>query len=246
MSDRDDFAGGVLSEARFARRAAAGALAAELGHDLQGPLNLFRMMTERVERGLMLDAEDAALLREELERLSRLSTRLRELARQPLQRAVHTPRQLVELALALSPALSLAVPGASPALELELQTSEGALLGCDAPLVARALRELLDNALEARRQRAGVRWEDATASAPCLCVWDDGDGFELEPGHAARFGATTRAGAAGLGLPLALRVARAHGFRLEFSRHEGRTEARLVFVAFLGKAGEERPTQEPR
>jgi len=102
-------------------------------------------------------------------------------------------------------------------------------LSCDAPLLARALRELIDNAVEARRERAGVRWEEGAESS-CLCVWDDGEGFAMEPGLAARFGATTRAEAAGLGLTLAVRAARAHGFRLEFSRAEGRTEARLWFV----------------
>jgi signal transduction histidine kinase len=211
----------VPYEERLTRRALVGSLAAELGHDLQGPLNLFRLMTDRLERGQPLDAEDAALLREELDRLSRLSARLRELARLPLSRDAHSPRRLVEQALALAPALS--------GVELELAGSEAVLVNGDELLLARALRELLDNAVEARRERAGVRWEPG--AAPCLCVWDDGDGFASEPGQAARFGVTTHAGAAGLGLTVALRVARAHGFRLEFSRASGRTEARLWFTA---------------
>ncbi len=236
MPDRDDSARGAPSDERLSRRAAAGALSAELGHDLQGPLNLFRLMTERLENGHAPDAEDASLLREELENLSRMSARLRELARQSLQRAEHEPRQLVELALSLSPSLA--------ATELELDVAsveaEGALIDCDAALVARAVRELLDNALEARKQRAGVRWE--ATEPPALCVWDDGAGFALEPGQAARFGASTRAGAAGLGLTLALRVARGHGFRLDFVHNQGRTEARLVFLA---PAGGERATKGP-
>ncbi|RYZ10252.1 MAG: hypothetical protein EOO73_01355 [Myxococcales bacterium] len=214
------------SEARVARRAAAGALAAELGHDLQGPLNLFRLMTEQVERGQPLDEEDAALLREELERLSRLSARLREMARWQLMRAEHTPRRLVELALASLPALQV------PGFELELSGAAEATISCDAALVARALRELIDNALEARLQHAGVRW--VGGEEPCLCVWDDGPGFDGDPGRAARFGVTTREGAAGLGLGLAHRAARAHGFRLELARAGGLTEARLWIVAPSG------------
>lgn len=216
------------SDARVARRAAAGALAAELGHDLQGPLNLFRLVTERLERGQTLDAEDAALLREELDRMSRLSARLRELSRWQLRRADHTPRQLLTLAL---------VPSTRN-VELDLASAGGASILCDGALIAQALRELVDNALEARHQRAGVRWE--SGDTPCLCVWDDGDGFAVEPGQAARFGVTTRSHAAGLGLTLALRAARAHGFRLEFSRGEGLTEARLWFVA---PSGGERSTK---
>jgi signal transduction histidine kinase len=196
-------------------------------------LNLFRLMTDRLERGQTLDAEDAALLREELERMSRLSARLRDLARVQLSRGEHTPRQLAELALGLAPVIASPVDTsaerASTGLELELAGSDSVTVVCDATLVARALRELFDNALEARRERAGARWE--RGDAPCLCVWDDGSGFTVEPGQAARFGVTTRAGAAGLGLTLALRVARAHGFRLEFSRTGGLTETRLWFGA---------------
>ncbi|MDF3068671.1 MAG: Sensor protein of zinc sigma-54-dependent two-component system [Polyangiaceae bacterium] len=189
-------------------------------------MNVFRLITERLGRGQPLDAEDTALLREELDRLSGMGKRLRELSRWSLTRTEHTPRHLLELALASSPALS------ADRLELDVGAPEGVRIACDASLIGRALRELLDNALEARSHRAGARWEQG--EEPCLCVWDDGDGFALEPGQAARFGVTTRAEAAGLGLTLAVRAVRAHGFRLEFSRTEGRTEARLRFVAPAG------------
>jgi signal transduction histidine kinase len=231
MADPEQPAANISSDERVARRAVAGALAAELGHDLQGPLNLFRLMTDRLERGQALDAEDAALLREELGRLSGLSARLRELGRVPLSRGLHTPRQLVELALALAPALPAS---GGPGFRHELGGSEALSVSCDGALLARAIRELLDNALEARHERAGARWE--SAHGPCLVVWDDGEGFSVDPGKAARFGNTTRVGAAGLGLSVALRAARAHGLRLEFARTEGLTEVRLWFVAPSGGA----------
>lgn len=220
--------GDASSDARFARRAAAGALAAELGHDLQGPLNLFRSMTERLERGQPLDAEDAALLREELERLSRLSARLRELARHQLTRSEHTPGDLLARALALSPPVRADAAG----LELELEGSASVTIRCDASLVARALREVIDNALEARRARAGARFE--AGAIPAWCIWDDGDGFVQEPGQAARFGVTTRPAAAGLGLTLALRAARAHGCSIHFERTDGLTRVRWSFAGAEG------------
>lgn len=213
---------GPAEHARAARLAAFGAMSAELGHDLQGPLNLFRLMTERVERGEVLDAEDASLMREELERLRSLSARLREVARAPLERHEHSAKELALAALERPPTVS------ARALEVELGGAEELRVSCDLALVSQALRELIDNAIEARRTRAGLRFEPGTV--PSFCVWDDGPGFASEPSSAMRFGQTTRAGAAGLGLTVALRAARAHGFRLEFAQVGPRTEVRLVFA----------------
>jgi signal transduction histidine kinase len=201
------------------RRLAAGALAAELGHDLQGPLNLFRLNTERLTRGETLDAEDLSLLGEELERLSRLNARLRELARVSGQKVACTPRQLVDLALA----------GRQATPELELETNDDVSLVCDPTLLSQALRELLDNALEAKHTRAGIRFE--LGQTPGFCVWDDGAGLTLSTETALGWGVTTRPFAAGLGLTLALRAARAHGFDLELRRIPPRTEAWLLVPA---------------
>ena len=206
---------------RTERRAAAGALAAELGHELQGPLNLFRLSTERLARGETLDAEDVSLLQEELSRLSRLSARLRDLARASLQKATCSLRELVELALA--------GPQPFPDLELELATGDGVSLLCDKALLSRALRELIDNAVEAKALRAGVRFEPGPI--PGICVWDDGAGFSLDTDAAQAWGVTTRPAAAGLGLTLALRAARAHGFNLQLRRVPPRTEAWLLIAA---------------
>jgi signal transduction histidine kinase len=207
-----------------ARRAAIGALAAELGHELQGPVNLFRLASERLGRGEALDEEDVSLLGEELDRLSSLSARLRELARTPLRKVECTPRQVLEVALSArlgSPLASRPSP-----LELDLEAAEGLTLSCDPELLGRALGELVDNALEAKAARAGVRF--GTGDAAGFCVWDDGPGFELGSERSLHWGVTTRPSAAGLGLTLALRAARAHGFRLELRRMVSFTEAWLL------------------
>jgi signal transduction histidine kinase len=188
-------------------------LTAELGHELQGPLNLFRLNAERLSRGETLDEEDLALLGEELARMSRLSARLRELSRVGAPKTICTPRQLLELTLA----------GSTSELEIEIEPRDDVSLVCDSRLLSQALRELCDNAVEAKEKRAGVRFEAGTS--PGFCVWDDGPGFALSTEAALSWGVTTRPFASGLGLTLALRAARAHGFDLELRRTASRTEA---------------------
>lgn len=192
------------------------ALAAELGHDLQGPLNLFRLSLDRLRRGEALDAEDLSLLGEELERLGQLSTRLRGLARASgsLQRIPCTPRQLVEHAL-----------GPAPLAGFTVEATDEVSFACDPGLLGQALKELVTNALAARASQAGVRFEQG--ATPGFCVWDDGPGFELGADAALAWGATTRPAAAGLGLTVALRAARAHGYNLELRRASPHTEAWL-------------------
>ncbi len=204
---------------RAERRAVAGALAAELGHELQGPFNLFRLATDRLERGETLDEEDVGLLREELERLSQLNARLRQLAQTSLHKVACTPRQLVELV----------VSERGRGAELEIDVADTPGFFCDPLLLSQALAELVDNALEARQQRAGVRFLGGTA--PGFCVWDDGPGFEVAAEKSLAWGVTTRPAAAGVGLTVALRLARAHGFNLELRRVAPLTEAWLLIPA---------------
>jgi signal transduction histidine kinase len=215
--------------ARALRRATLAAFAAELGHELQGPMNLFRLTKERLARGEQLDQDDVSMLDEELERLSRLSGRLRELAHGSLLKVVCSPREIVDAALGYAPT------PASLGLELQLDVSPPLQLSCDLPLLARAVRELIDNALEARATRAGVRFR--TGEGGGLCVWDDGPGFELDAARAMSWGVSTRPLAAGLGLTLALRAARAHGFSLELRREPPLTEAWLLIPGQALRSG---------
>jgi signal transduction histidine kinase len=137
------------------------------------------------------------------------------------RKAPRSPREVVEAALRADP-----IPTDTSSLELELEATPTLSISCDLSLLAQALRELIDNALESRAARAGVRFR--TAEPMGWCVWDDGPGFELDPTQAMSWGVTTRPGAAGLGLTLALRAARAHGFSLELRRSAELTEAWLL------------------
>jgi signal transduction histidine kinase len=205
------------------RRAVLGTLAAELGHDLQGPVNLFRLMTERARAGESFDAEDLQLLEEELARLSRIGARLRALAHRPLVKARCCVRAIVEAAVGRIDS------SRSVGLELDLPDAGTSMLQCDSSLLGLALGELIDNALAAKGVRAGVRFASAGQSG--FCVWDDGAGFAEDPASALGWGTTTKAGAAGLGLTLALRAARAHGFKLEITRAASLTELWLLIPA---------------
>lgn len=209
---------------RALRRAALGALAAEVGHELQGPLNLFRLTRERLARGDRLDAEDLSLLEEELGRLSRLSARLRSLAHGALELRAASPREIVETALAMAP-----LAHDANELRIEIDPRSEMVVVCDVGLIAGAVRELIDNALESRARQAGVRFQSEPEAG--LCVWDDGPGLELELERAMSWGVTTRPMAAGIGLALALRAARAHGFGLDLRRQGERTEAWLLIPA---------------
>lgn len=201
------------------------ALAAELGHEIHGGLSFFRLMAEQLGEGKPLDAEEASAFAEELQRLGQLATRLRELAKSPLERAEHTPRALVEAARARAAADSLP-------LELQLEGDESVRVSCDLELVAQGLAALIDNALEARQARAGVNV--TVGAGVTFCVWDDGPGFPGASGaaeQALRWGYSTRPGALGLGLTLALRAARSHGFTLAFEREGSRTRVLLTVPA---------------
>ncbi|HTE60986.1 MAG TPA: HAMP domain-containing sensor histidine kinase [Solirubrobacteraceae bacterium] len=85
-------------------------------------------------------------------------------------------------------------------------------VSAEAALVTRALGPLIDNAVRHARSRVDVRVEDRGTSA-VVCVIDDGAGLAqpeleraFEPGHRA-----TDSPGAGLGLPLARRLARSAG-----------------------------------
>lgn len=203
------------------RRAALGALAAELGHDLQGPANLFRLTVERVRAGASLDAEDLQMLDEEVARLSHVSSRLRALAQCPLDRAVCSAQDVMRAALARA--------DSTRELDLDLDSGGACRLKCDQQLLGLALGELLDNAAAAMATRAGLRF--AASGKSGFCVWDDGAGFVVDSARALGWGVTTKAGGAGLGLTLALRAARAHGYDLEITRQGALTEVWLLIPA---------------
>lgn len=168
-----------------------------------------------------MDADDLLMLDEELARLGRVTARLRALTQSPLHRARCAAQDVMRAAVEQA--------DSAASLSFDFDSAEACQLHCDQQLLGQALAELLDNASAAKATRAGLRF--AAAGKSGFCVWDDGAGFGASGATALGWGVTTKPGAAGLGLTLALRAARAHGYNLEISRHGSLTEVWMLIPA---------------
>jgi signal transduction histidine kinase len=121
------------------------------------------------------------------------------------------PADLVALARAVTGAYQAAPP---PGVEIRFETSvEEAPARCDEKVLARALRNLLENALRASRDRGRVEVrvgvEDGVAT---IEVADRGLGVREEDfGRIFEPYFSTHDSGTGLGLPIARRIVEAHG-----------------------------------
>lgn len=185
------------------------AVAAEVAHDLMAPLNYFRMLVERSARGETPDREDLEIAAQEITRLEALLGTLKRLAANRLARA---PLSLAELVTRFD----------APAWrKLEIAIDPGVRLSCDGPRLGIALEALAENALYAAGESgaAGIEWTGAS-----LVVWDTGPGLRESPA----FAVTNDPERAGLGLTVARRTVRAHGWKLELERRADRTSAAIL------------------
>ncbi|WP_320670880.1 ATP-binding protein [Patulibacter defluvii] len=184
----------------------------DASHELRSPLALIKAELELALRpGAGDDERRAALVSvaEENERLVRLAEDLLVLARSAAGGRGPEKRPLTVAELV---GAARADPGLVVAIDDEAREAE--LLG-DAPALARALSNLLDNAHAAGAGRVRIGVRDVGGDRE-LHVVDDGPGFP--PGFAARaFDRFSRADAArgrggtGLGLAIVRAIARAHG-----------------------------------
>jgi signal transduction histidine kinase len=178
--------------------------ASEVAHELRTPVAGLRGRVELALRaqGPEADAERQAALRAVLEQVDRLGGTIDDLlamARQELDATTGT----VDL-LSLARELDDVEINAEPDLPL----AEG-----DPDVVRRALAPLIDNARRHSQHRVAVELSTA-GDRVRLAVRDDGPGLEagmaehvFEPG----FQSGSHAGSAGLGLPLARRLAQSCG-----------------------------------
>jgi signal transduction histidine kinase len=83
-------------------------------------------------------------------------------------------------------------------------------VGADRELVARALQPILENAIRHARSSVAVRFERSDGDV-LLHVEDDGDGIDGADTEAIFTPGASASGGAGLGLPLARRLARSAG-----------------------------------
>jgi len=212
--------------ARDARLVALSALAAGAAHELGSPLGTIAVAARELERSARAGgdpgslAEDARLIRQQTERCREILTEMGAAAGVAVGAAPEpcSGKEIVELALAvvdpgLRAGVSVRVDDPMPTLRLPRAA------------VARALANLLQNALEASRPdpRAEVRVH-ALAGALRLAVRDHGVG--MEPEVLARAGepffSTRPAGhGQGLGLFLAREVAERLGGGLQLESVPG-------------------------
>jgi len=102
------------------------------------------------------------------------------------------------------------VAGSSAVSVTIVPPADGGRAGADADVLAQALQPLLDNAVRHARTGVTVRIERAGGQI-AIAVEDDGEGLDgADPEALFEPGASTQGGA-GLGLPLARRLARACG-----------------------------------
>jgi two-component system, OmpR family, sensor kinase len=238
----DDMAGRTEAMLQAQRQ-----LMADVSHELRTPLARIRVALELVvedpvaARDVLVDVgsdlDEIDQLIEDILVTARLDSELPPLRRQPLAVA-ELARRAVAGFTARHPGRQLHHPAAPP-------EHAAALVDCDAVLLRRALDNLLDNAAKYSDDTspvmltlvAGASAPDGGDAAPRVVfeVRDLGVGMSAEdlrraftPFWRADASRTRHTGGVGLGLPLARRIARAHGGELTLSSTPGRgTTARL-------------------
>ncbi len=212
---------------------ALGQLAATVAHEVRNPLNAIGMALQRLgsEFQVAPDERDefAELLRvgaDSADRVERVVAEFLELGR-PLVLELHLfeARELLEQALA-----PLALRAAREGIALSLTVEGAAHVRVDRQRFGQIVGNLGSNALDAAGPGGQVRVEAACDDqAFTLRVVDDGPGMD----EATLAGAltpfvTTKATGTGLGLPLARRLAEAHGGSLELTSAVGRGTVAVV------------------
>jgi signal transduction histidine kinase len=184
-------------------------LSAEVAHELNTPLSGLRAEAELALRPTASRAELRDALHQVLRSTDRMSSVIGTLLSAARGGADHSPGSSdsgdgVEVALET-------VTGLAKASGVELRTviaDQPPLVGSDREMVAQALHPLLENAIRHAGRVVTITLERRDGSA-IFKVSDDGPG--VDPEQATRIfeaGASTHGGA-GLGLPLARRLARA-------------------------------------
>lgn len=197
-----------------------GAVAGGLAHEIKNPVGSLRgfaqLLAEEAEPGSR-GAEYAALMVEELDRMTRKIDRLRDVARPapPDLRPARPAETLRRLGALLEPDLE----ARALRLDLDLPAGEGPEVSLDLDRFRDLAVNLLMNAIEASPEGGAVRVRLAEASeALVLEVSDEGPGIPVEEREAAlRPFHTTKAKGLGLGLTVARQAAEDHGGRLEIA-----------------------------
>ena len=197
--------------------ASIGRMAAGVAHEVRNPLAVIGSATSLLAEGLPAeDAEGhkaASFVREEIARLDGFIGALLDFVRPVALERRHGP-----VRPSLEHAVTLAGSVMPPRADVRVDVPEAATRwSFDADLLAQLVSALVINAAEAIADDGRIRVAAAVDRATLIVdVIDDGPG--IDPEVADRLFepfVTTRARGTGLGLPMAQRIAQAHGGRIE-------------------------------
>jgi signal transduction histidine kinase len=185
---------------------------AEMAHELRTPLSGVRGEAELALRASDTSPEVREALRQVLagtDRMQKVIDALLAAARGASETGSGVSDPLDAACAAIEASAS---PAAKRGVEVTMASvSPGPLrVGADSELVSRALQPLLENAIRHARASVTVRI-DRSDGEVLLHVEDDGDGIVDGDAEAIFAPGATASGGAGLGLPLARRLARSAG-----------------------------------
>jgi signal transduction histidine kinase len=211
-----------------------GQMAATVAHEVRNPLNTIKMAAQRLGGEFRVPEEERAeyaelvgLLQSESDRVDGVVTEFLELGRPVTLQRESTPcDELIEQAV-----LPLRLRADKEAKLFSVAVEDGREVRLDRRRFGQIITNLVGNALDAVPEAGSVR-VSALVKADTLevAVEDDGPGMDeqtLRQVQQPFF--TTKVGGTGLGLPLAVRLAEAHGGQLSIDSSPGRgTRVRLL------------------
>jgi len=199
----------------------------DLSHELRSPLAVLRTAVESLEDEV--DQEIAALLVRQVERITRLSDELRELATIESGELELNPEEVGLAGLAGEVVRDLAPVAERAEVELRTQVPAGLTLRADRRALARILSNLVDNGIKYNRRGGWVEIRARSGEgAVVLEVADSGEGVPAPEVQAIfqRFyrverGRTPGRGGLGLGLAIVKHLVQRLGGQLHMDSREG-------------------------
>lgn len=218
-----------------------GEMAAGAAHEMNNPLAIIagraQLLTMTLNQGSR-DHQAAQLIFQESHRLSDLITALHLFSTPPNPES--EPVQMIEL---LDEVVRTVREGRSKrerSAEISMAIKESLpIVHCDASMIARAITELLLNAVQSN-PRSAVHlsaWADASTESMIVKIVDDGDGMDgrtLSHAFDPFFSAKPAGRQVGMGLPRAQQLVSAHGGRIDLGSELGRGTTATLTLPIRG------------